>query len=360
MEMWRRHGEAISAGLSAALYSVYSGLYGEAVVSSIASAIALAEVGRFREAVDYLQKAAKALYEAAKEVFEKVKVSLQRLVELFVETVARVLAWVDEHKAYLFLMAAVAAGVVVLSVALNLWGLVELEKLAYAASLTPFIPAGVKEYSREEVLNILKNEPDPYEKFKKIAKEANAGRVKLAEPWESLRTIIAPRSSEKGRLMQGRGAELYGRYAADERMKKALFYAAFALEEAFGDYRTALREVVEGLRKTVGKREVGGEPFKRVVYVADLGRLRQLAEKEEAAFRDALKILRERLNEYAHKYGLRDLLDVDEGKARGLAEAKAPELPEFGGVSFGTKAYAVLIAYREYALGRRSAFGTAA
>jgi hypothetical protein len=122
------------AGLSAAaLYSVYHGLYSEAVVSSVASAVALAEVGQFREAVQYVQKAAKALYEAAKEVFEKVKVTVQRLVELFVEAVARVLAWVDEHKAYLFLMAAVAAGVIALNVALNLWGLVELEKLAYAA-----------------------------------------------------------------------------------------------------------------------------------------------------------------------------------------------------------------------------------
>jgi hypothetical protein len=93
--------------------------------------------------------------------------------------------------------------------------------------------------------------------------------------------------------------------------------------------------------------------------VADLGRLRQLAEKEEATFEDALRILRERLNEYAHEYGLRDLLDVNEGKARGLAEAKAPELSEFNDVSFGTKAYAALIAYREYALGKRSAFGAA-
>ena len=80
-----------------------------------------------------MQRVAKALYEAAKEVFERVKVAVQRLVELFVEAVARALAWIDEHKAYLFLMAAVAAGVVALSVALNLWGLVELEKLAYAA-----------------------------------------------------------------------------------------------------------------------------------------------------------------------------------------------------------------------------------
>jgi tetratricopeptide (TPR) repeat protein len=116
------------AGLSVALYSVYHGLYSEAVVSSVASAVALVEMGRFREAVEYLQKAAKALYEAARDVFEQVKVMAQRLVELFVESVTRVLAWIDEHKAYLFLMAAAAAGAVALGVALNLWGLVELEK----------------------------------------------------------------------------------------------------------------------------------------------------------------------------------------------------------------------------------------
>jgi len=46
--------------------------------------------------------------------------------------------------------------------------------------------------------------------------------------------------------------------------------------------------------------------------------------------------------------------------ARRLAEATAPELSRFSGVNFGVKAYAALIAYREYALGRRGAFGTAA
>jgi hypothetical protein len=62
---------ATFAGLSVALYSVYSGLYSETVVSSVASAIAPAEVGQFRKAVQYLQKAAKALYEAAKKVFKR-------------------------------------------------------------------------------------------------------------------------------------------------------------------------------------------------------------------------------------------------------------------------------------------------
>ncbi len=242
------------------------------------------------------------------------------------------LAWVDEHKAYLFLMAAVTAGVVALSAALNLWGLVELDKLAYAASLTPFIPAGVKEYSREEVFNILKNAPDPYEKFKKIASEANAGRVKLAEPWESLRLLIGKAYSE-----------------LDKGKEKALFYAVLALEEAFGDYKSALGEYAEGLREAVKKVEVGEEPFKQGMYVADLKQIKQRAEEEEAAFEKALEIIRKRLNEYAVKYGLRDLLNVNEDMARGLAEAGAPELFEFGGVNFGIKAYAALIAYRERA-----------
>jgi hypothetical protein len=135
--VWRRRRKAASP---TALYSTHHGLYSEAVVSSVASAVALAEVGQFREAVEYVQKAAKALYEAARDVFERVRVSLQRLVELFVEAVTRVLAWVDEHKAYLFLM---AAGVIALAAALNMWGLVELEKLAYAAS-APFVAAGVE------------------------------------------------------------------------------------------------------------------------------------------------------------------------------------------------------------------------
>jgi hypothetical protein len=315
--VWRRRREAASAGFSAAaLYSVYSGLYSEAVVSSVASAVALAEVGRFRESVQYVQRAAKALYEAAKDVFEHVKITVQRLVELFVEAVTRMLAWIDEHKAYLFLMAAAAAGVVALSVALNLWGLVELEKLAYAASLTPFIPAGVKEHPLEEAFKILREAPDPYERFKEIAKAAIAKNEKLAEPWESLRLLIMPKPSEERRLMRGRAYR-----ELDEGKKKALFYATLALEEAFGVYRTALRRYAEELKKAVDE-----GPFKRVVYVADLGLLKQLAEEEGKAFEEALSALKKGLNEYAFRHDLGDLLNIEEGVARELAEAKQAEL----------------------------------
>ena len=204
--MWRRRRKAASAGLSAALYSVYSGLYSEAVVSSVASAVALAEVGQFREAVQSVQKAAKALYEGAREVFERVKVAAQRLVELFVEAVTRVLAWVDGHKAYHFLMAA-AAEVVALAAALDMWGLVELEKLAYAASLTPFFAGRTKtggkaaerfrslaerherwrvdENVNNEIINAPLNGERPY---LKLAKSPNLPKL-LAELRKALKNV---------------------------------------------------------------------------------------------------------------------------------------------------------------------------
>ena len=210
MEMWRRRREAASAGLSAAPYFAYHSLYSEAVVSSVASAVALVDVGRFREAVEYVQKAAKALCEAAKEVLEQVKVTVQRLVELFVEAVTRVLAWVDEHKAYLFLMAAGAAGVVALGVALNLWGLVELEKLAHAAVGAPFVAgladAGGKAAERfktlaerherwrvdENVINEFINAPlnkeRPYKTLLRLAEQAN-----LPKPFVELGNALASR-----------------------------------------------------------------------------------------------------------------------------------------------------------------------
>jgi hypothetical protein len=276
-----------------------------------------------------VQKAARALYESARDVFERARVAAERLAELFVEAVARVLAWIDEHKAYLFLAAAVAAGLVAASAAMNLWGLIELGRLAYAASLAPFAAFGGVEESREDVLKLLKGAPDPYGKFLEVARAANAGRIGLAEPWESLRKIIAPRPSEERRLVSGKAYR-----ELDERGKKALFYAVLALEEAFGVYRSASRRAGR-LEEAVRREEVGEPPLKRAVYAADLGRLERLAEEEEEAFEKALSTLRERLNEYAVKHDLRDLLDVDEGKARMLAEAERAELSKYGDANFG-------------------------
>ena len=227
MGVWRRRGEAASAGLSAAPYSAHHKLYSEAVVSSVASAVALAEAGQFKKAVQYLQKAAKALYEAARDVFKHVKVTVQRLVELFVGAVTRVLAWIDEHRAYLFLMAA-AAGAVALSAALNMWGMIELEKLAYAAVGAPFV-AGladvggraaerfkalaerwkVNDNEEQKIENITRkiiNAPlsggRPYEALRKLSESGN-----LPKPLVELRRALKDVKDECGeRRRGGRGA----------------------------------------------------------------------------------------------------------------------------------------------------------
>jgi hypothetical protein len=188
-----------------------------------------------------------------------------------------------------------------------------------------------------------------------VAKDANAGKIKLAEPWESLRVLILPKPSEERRLIHSKAYR-----ELDERKKKGLFYAVLALEEAFGVYRSALREVAEVRGKAVQRVEVGEEPFKKVMYMTDLNLLTQLAKKEDKDFENALSALRKGLNEYAVRYGLGDLLNVEEGVARELAEAKSPELSKFSDMNFGTKALAALMAYREYALGRRGVFGAAA
>jgi hypothetical protein len=330
------------AGLStAALYSVYHGLYSETVVSSVASAVALAEVGRFREAVQYVQKAAKALYEAARDVFEQVKVTVQRLVELFVEAVTRVLAWVDEHKAYLFLMAAVAAGVVALSVALNLWGLVELEKLAHAASAAPFV-AGLadtggkaverlktlaeryKEWKMEEkVINEVLKPPQrgkrPYEAFQELAKSPN-----LPPPLAKLKEALE--------------------HVQDEVKKDAAVVAALVLyktlvknAKAYGEWA----EVYKWARGLVEKQEF-------VVTADKIRELREAQRRLEEVAEEVSRELNDVLRLYAsHSRGLYEKLkphlEVDLGMAEELAEARVKELSKYSDANMGSKVYAALL-----------------
>jgi hypothetical protein len=341
--VWHRRGEAASTRLSAALYSVRRGLYSEAVVSSIASAVALAEAGQFREAVQYVQKAAKALYEAARDVFEQVKVSLQRLVELFVEAVTRVLAWVDEHKAYLFLMAAAAAGAVALATALNMWGLIELDKLAhFAMGVPPFVAGladaggraaerfgmvadrwGVDENERqkiEEVINEVINAPLKGERpFSKLT-----GLKNLPKPLVELRKAL--------------------KHVKDEVEKDAAVVAALVLyktlinnAEAYGKWAgwyDWARGLVEKQEFTVAAGEV--EKLH--------GAQRRLEEVAEEVRRELNKVLALYALHSRDLYErLRPFLEVDVKKAEGLAKARSDELSKYSNANMGTKAYAALL-----------------
>jgi hypothetical protein len=325
------------AGLStAALYSVYSGLYSEAVVSSVATAVAFAEVGQFREAVQYVQRAAKTLYEVAKDVFEHVKVTAQHLVELFVEAVTRVLAWVDEHKAYLFLMAAVTAGAVTLATALNLWGLIELEKLAYAASVAGLAETGGKAAERfsavAERWRVDENEKQ------KIEEVINAP-LKGERPYKMLRKL-----SELGNLPPPLVELKEALEYQDEVVQDAAVVAALVLyktlvknAEAYGKwaelYKWA-RGLVEKQEFTVATSDIEGL---RVAH----RRLEEVAEEVRRELNAVLALYASHSRDLYEK--LKPHLEVDVEKAEELAVARSDELRRHSNTNMGTKVYAALL-----------------
>jgi hypothetical protein len=348
MEMWRKCGEAASA---AALYSVYSGLYSEAVVSSVASAVALAEVGRFREAVEYVQRAAKALYEAARDVFEHVRVTAQRLVKLFVKAVTQVLAWVDEHKAYLFLMAVVSAVVMALSAALNLWGLVELEKLAYAASLTPFVAGLADARGRaaerfRAVAERWKVDDKEEEKIENIIKEIINAPLRGETSQSSRRPYGALLELSKSANLPKPLVELREalKDVKDEVVQDAAVVAALVLYKTLVKNAWVYGEWAELYRWARGL--VGREEF--TVATSDIERLRGSQRRLEEVAEEVRRELNSVLALYAsHSRDLyeklRPHLEVDVKKAEELAEARVKELSKYSDANMGTKAYAALL-----------------
>jgi hypothetical protein len=329
------------AGLSAAaLYSVYHGLYSEAVVSSVATAVALVDVGRFKEAVEYVQKAAKALYEAAKEVFERVKVTVQRLVELFVEAVARALAWIDEHKAYLFLMAAVAAGVIALSVALNLWGLVEMEKLAHAAVGAPPFFAGLAE-TGGKAAERFGTVAEGYERWKdeKVINEVINAPLKGERPYKTLRKLAESANLPPPLTKLKEKLEYKNEVVQDAAVVAALVLYKTLINNA-GAYRE-WAELYHWARGLVERQEF-------TVSVGDIERLRgaqsrleKVAEEVRRELNDVLELYKSHSRDLYEK--LKPHLEVDWGMAEGLAEARRSELSKYSDINMGTKAYAALL-----------------
>jgi hypothetical protein len=72
-----------------------------------------------------------------REWLERAKIAFERLYELFVEAVASVVTWIDEHRARLFLAAAAVASIITWAFASGVLGSVQLGKLAEAASIAP-------------------------------------------------------------------------------------------------------------------------------------------------------------------------------------------------------------------------------
>jgi hypothetical protein len=262
-------------------------------------------------------------------------------VELFVEAVARVLAWVDEHKACLFLMAAVAAGVVALSAALNLWGLVELDKLAYAAS-APFVAGladtGGRAAERFRVVaERWRVDDNEKQKIEEVINEVINAPLRGERPFSKLTSLEnLPKPLVELRKALTR--------VKDEVEKDAVAVAALVLYKALvknvGVYRE-WAEVYHWARSLVREREftVKAEEVKRL-----RGAHRRLEKVAEEVIEELNAVLALCASHGRDLYErLKPHLEVDVKRAEELAEAREKELSKYSNANMGTKAYVALL-----------------
>jgi hypothetical protein len=261
--------------------------------------------------------------------------------ELFVEAVAGVLAWIDEHKAYLFLTAAVAAGLIALSAAMDLWGLIELHRLAYAAAGLPLF-AGLAETGERAA-----------ERFRALAERYMRWRIGegavdevLKAPLRGERPYTALlRLAESRRDLPPPLAELRRALAKveGEAERDAAVVATLVLYRALVRSAEAYRGWAELYRWARGLAE--RQEF--IVTAGEIERLRGAQKRLEEAAELARRELNGVLASYSQRRDiyerLKPLLEVDLKRAEGLAEARSNELRRYSDASMGTKAYAALL-----------------
>jgi len=248
--------------------------------------------------------------------------------ELFVEAVTRVLAWVDEHKAYLFLTAAVAAGLIAASAAMSLWGLIELGRLAYAVAGAPLFvglaETGERAAERFEAMaeRYMKWEIDEGTIDEVLKAPLNNGRphLKLDEFRSPPRPLVELRRA----LAK----------VEDEAEKDAAVVAALVLYKALIRNAEAYKEWAELYRWARGLAE--RQEF--TVKAEEVRRLREAHRRLEEAAEELRRELNSVLALYSrsdlHKR-LKPLLEVDLGRAegwlrRGAASSLSSEAPAWG------------------------------
>ncbi len=292
------------------------------VAQPMAAAIAYAEAGRFKEAVEAAREAARRIYEAAREAFEKAKITLERIYEIIVEAVARVL---DYIKAHWFILAATAAGLIGWLAAQQLDYTLWQDHLAKFAPLIAGVPA-FKEFktalsdsdpvlkAAEEALKHMSGDA-----VKRLFEEARRAVGKSSKPWSDLRKVA-------------RDVERYGK----EGVRPEHAAVAWVLLEAglreLGDVRdkalSALREAEEKLSR-------GEEVEMSTKELSEfVRRARDVAHRLELLFEDLVK----NVEKHSEKE-MRKALAVTE-LAGELAEASKADFGELGGATLADKVVA--------------------
>jgi hypothetical protein len=224
---------------------------------------------------------------------------------------------------------------------LNLWGLVELEKLAYAAS-APFV-AGLadasgraaerfrvvaerwrvdenKKQKIDEIINEVINAPLNGERpFSKLTSLEN-----LPKPLVELRKALKDVKDE---------VERDAAVVAALVLYKTLVKNAEAYGEWAGWYKWARRLVDEQVFAVVAEEVEGLREAQK--------RLEEVAEQVRRELNSVLELYKSHSRELYEK--LRPHLEVDVKKAEELAEARRSELSKYPDVNMGAKVYAALL-----------------
>ncbi|AAL63568.1 paREP2b [Pyrobaculum aerophilum str. IM2] len=310
-----------AAGL-AGYATLHDGLYSTAVVSATAAAVILAREGAFERAVEYVRRAAEAAYEAAREIFQKAKVTLQRLYELFVEAIARALDYVRAHW---FIIA--AAGLISWLAAQQLDYTLWQDHVAKFAPLIAGVPA-FKEFKTalgDSAPELLKAAEEALKyrsegAVERLFEEARGAVGKSSKPWPDLRKAA-------------RNVEMFGkRVIKPEHAAVAWALLEAGLKELSGVKDKALSTLKEAMDKLSkeGETEISAKEISEFV-------------KRAHDIAHHLELLFEQITENAEKYGkaeeIRRAFTVT-GVAEELAEAPKTDFDRLGDATLADKVIA--------------------
>ena len=309
----------------------------DAVLSAAAPiAVALAKADQLKEAVKKAREAAEKIYEAARELWKAAKITLERIIEIVVEAVARA---VDYVKAHWFIF---AAGLITYTAAQQLDFQLWQEHVAkFAAAI-----AGVPAFKKAE-LPLREKAPQVWEAVERFWE--HGGREVLAElvdklnnsGWlkeQAVKAVEAVKASEK--RMISRVAKKGGSL---ESVRRVAFTwrdvaVAYALAEAAYRHLAPHMPDIEAVVKEVAEKLAGG---KGVDVSEHYRQFRHFAER----IREVVWILRARLAEiqlYAKELGLAEE-EFEQELAEELARVTKNELDKLGEATLADKVVAFIL-----------------
>ncbi len=315
---------AVVAAAGVAGYAtLHDGLYSTAVVSATAAAVILAREGAFERAVEYVRRAAEAAYEAAREIFEKARITLQRLYELFVEAIARALDYVRAHW---FIIAATATGLIT-------WAFAQqLDFSLWQDHIAKFAPAIAGVPAFKEVRTVLSDSaPELLRAAEEALKHRSEGAVKRL--FEEAKKAVGQSSKLWAELRKvARDVERHGgRVVRSEHTAVAWALLEAGLRELSGVKDMALL----ALREAVEKLTNGGEVEMSTKELAEFTqRARDIAHRLVLLFEDVVK--------KAERYGkeeVRRAFTVTE-LAKKLAGASKADFGKLGEATLADKVVA--------------------